>query len=510
MSGCVYAAKNQENPGIIKIGCTTKPVPYSRVKKLSVQGVCDWELIHWIPVENAFKSESHFHSIWSSKNVKKEFFTVSVDEVIFEFDKYLAEHPFVQSSLSSANGTNVEKVSTLPIKRKFSETGLVYAVWCPNRPGQIKFGYTTQTLEKRLNGLNHSGVVDSWEPVAAINVKNPHEVEKNILQMFVGSTVRNEIKKCSLQKAMDVLLQYLQEHPESSDEGVRDSFVRYLPDSIDQETMIMESSETFPMHVFQCPHGMSGASCPHCNPTAFCEHGRHKEVCVECHGSLICVHDKIKIKCPDCTPGSYMCVHAVRKKTCRQCNPRMYCLHGRFKYHCKDCGGSHVCIHSKIKYQCKECKGKGICIHGRARTQCKECKGGSICTHDRQRTKCKECKGGGICVHNIRRSECKLCRGGSVCHHDRRRSTCKECQGSEICPHNRRKQLCKECKGGSICQHNRQRYVCKECKGNGICAHDRILSRCKDCKGGSICEHGRVRCRCKECKEKVPVSNDSE
>ena len=91
MHGYVYVAWNSLFPTLVKIGATSRQNPFLRLKELSTAGVPGrFELVCCMATMNPFQLEKQIHAFFKGKRsfgYRKEFFEVSVDEVVGYFDQ---------------------------------------------------------------------------------------------------------------------------------------------------------------------------------------------------------------------------------------------------------------------------------------------------------------------------------------------------------------------------------------------------------------------------------------
>ena len=92
--GYVYVAWNPSFPTLIKIGATSRQNPFIRLKELSTAGVPGrFELVCCMATMKPFQLEKQIHAHFIGKRsfgYRKEFFEVSVDEVVGYFDQLAA------------------------------------------------------------------------------------------------------------------------------------------------------------------------------------------------------------------------------------------------------------------------------------------------------------------------------------------------------------------------------------------------------------------------------------
>lgn len=91
--GYIYCASNSSFPGLLKIGMTMR-APEERVKELFTTGVpTPFKIEFTRYVNNPEEHENNIHTALKNYRVpSREFFNVSVDQVISVFDKYLPEN----------------------------------------------------------------------------------------------------------------------------------------------------------------------------------------------------------------------------------------------------------------------------------------------------------------------------------------------------------------------------------------------------------------------------------
>jgi hypothetical protein len=95
--GYVYVAWNSSFPTLVKIGATSRQNPFIRLKELSTSGVPGrFELVCCMATLNPFQQEKQVHAHFKQRRsfgFRKEFFEVSVEEVVEYFDMLIGENP---------------------------------------------------------------------------------------------------------------------------------------------------------------------------------------------------------------------------------------------------------------------------------------------------------------------------------------------------------------------------------------------------------------------------------
>lgn len=90
---------------------------------------------------------------------------------------------------------------------KNGDGGFVYILVNPSWPGICKIGFTTSTVEKRVNEINNAGSLIDWESIFLYQCARPYDLEQAIHRHldFCRSRQNREFFEISIENAISVI-----------------------------------------------------------------------------------------------------------------------------------------------------------------------------------------------------------------------------------------------------------------------------------------------------------------